>query len=178
MGELFSVLGSNIPALLCLLIGYALVVLEMCIPGFGVPGILGIVLIFVGVITGTPTVTSALILGAIMVVLVIVALPICVRFIGKGRFSKSRIVLNDVSVAERGAVHEFDRYLGASGQALTTLRPAGMGLFDGERLSVVSDGEYIGEGTSIVAIRVDGNRIVVREAGAQESPPATKDKKK
>jgi membrane-bound serine protease (ClpP class) len=58
---------------------------------------------------------------------------------------------------------EQDRsWLGKSGTAHTPLRPAGIAVFDGERVDVVSDGEFIDAGTPIVVIRVDGNRIVVR----------------
>ena len=44
----------------------------------------------------------------------------------------------------------------------TVLRPAGMAEFDGVKLNVVSDGEYIPSGCRIVVDRVEGNRIVVR----------------
>ena len=45
----------------------------------------------------------------------------------------------------------------------TVLRPAGMADFDGVKLNVVSDGEYIPAGTRVVVARVEGNRILVRE---------------
>ena len=39
---------ANLPAILCLLAGFTLVVVEMFIPGFGLPGISGIILLVVG----------------------------------------------------------------------------------------------------------------------------------
>ena len=42
------------------------------------------------------------------------------------------------------------------------LRPAGIAEIEGERVDVVSDGEFIEAGDSIAVVRVDGNRIVVR----------------
>jgi membrane-bound serine protease (ClpP class) len=42
------------------------------------------------------------------------------------------------------------------------LRPAGIADFEGQRVDVVSDGEFIAAGDPITVIRVDGNRIVVR----------------
>ena len=40
---------ANLPILLCLLLGAALMIVEVFLPGFGLPGISGIVLIGVGV---------------------------------------------------------------------------------------------------------------------------------
>ena len=42
------------------------------------------------------------------------------------------------------------------------LRPSGIADVEGERVDVVSDGEFIEAGAEIVVSRVDGNRIVVR----------------
>jgi membrane-bound serine protease (ClpP class) len=53
-------------------------------------------------------------------------------------------------------------YLGKSGTALSSLRPAGIAEIAGKRVDVVSDGEFIESGVPIMATRVDGNRIVVR----------------
>jgi membrane-bound serine protease (ClpP class) len=53
-------------------------------------------------------------------------------------------------------------WLGRVGRATTPLRPAGIAEIDGERIDVVSEGEMIEAGTTIVVSRVDGNRIVVR----------------
>jgi len=38
-----------------------------------------------------------------------------------------------------------------------------MAEFDGVKLNVVSDGEYIASGAKVIVARVEGNRIVVRE---------------
>jgi membrane-bound serine protease (ClpP class) len=52
--------------------------------------------------------------------------------------------------------------LGKSGTAETVLRPAGKALIDGNVYMVESDGEFIEQGTSITVIRVRGNRILVK----------------
>jgi membrane-bound serine protease (ClpP class) len=56
--------------------------------------------------------------------------------------------------------------LGHTGKALSPLRPAGIADIDGARVDVVSDGGFIPAGAAIEVIRVDGNRIVVRERPA------------
>jgi membrane-bound serine protease (ClpP class) len=61
--------------------------------------------------------------------------------------------------------HE-QRWLGKSGTTVTPLRPAGLAHLDGERVDVVSEGVFIEAGQAIDVIRVDGNRIVVRQSRA------------
>ena len=89
---------QNLPAVIMLIIGFALVVVEMYIPGFGAPGIIGIILLVAGVISTNPTPLQALVLALIIVVLLCIAFTICIRTVSKGRFSKTPLVLNDVSV--------------------------------------------------------------------------------
>ena len=49
-----------------------------------------------------------------------------------------------------------------SARRFSPLRPAGIAVIDGERVDVVSDGEFIDAGFPVIVTRVDGNRIVVR----------------
>ena len=60
------------------------------------------------------------------------------------------------------ASRDYGQYLGKLGTALSPLRPAGIGLFEGERLDVVSDGDFIDKDVSIEIIRIDGYRLIVR----------------
>jgi membrane-bound serine protease (ClpP class) len=53
-------------------------------------------------------------------------------------------------------------WLGAKGIALTPLRPAGTGLFQGERLDIISEGGYVAANTPMTIVRVEGARVVVR----------------
>ena len=52
--------------------------------------------------------------------------------------------------------------VGCRGPATSTLRPAGKALLRGEYIDVVSDGPYITEGAEIEVVSVTGNRVVVR----------------
>ncbi len=58
---------------------------------------------------------------------------------------------------------ELSAYVGGTGTAVTDLRPAGTAVIDGQRVDVVSRGEYIERGTSVAVTAVDGNRVVVRQ---------------
>jgi len=52
--------------------------------------------------------------------------------------------------------------MGASGTTLTALRPAGTAMLGDEMVDVVSDGAFIQPGQKVVVIQVEGNRVVVR----------------
>jgi membrane-bound serine protease (ClpP class) len=54
--------------------------------------------------------------------------------------------------------------LGATGTALSDLRPSGVAEIDGERVDVVTSGEYVPKGAAIEVVRDDGYRHVVRRA--------------
>jgi membrane-bound serine protease (ClpP class) len=52
--------------------------------------------------------------------------------------------------------------VGKEAVALTDLRPAGTVAIDGERIDVVTEGDYVRAGTSVRIIRAEGHRHVVR----------------
>jgi len=56
---------------------------------------------------------------------------------------------------------EFDAMMGREGRAATMLRPSGTVEIDGKRVSVVTNGEMIGEGARVRVVLVEGNRVVV-----------------
>ena len=149
-------------ALVALALGYVLLVVEMCIPGFGIPGVLGSLLAVLGVIVMQPTPMQALVVGVVYVALLCIALGICLRSAAKGRISRSRLVLNEVSTPSDAPVDgDLGYFVGKTGTAHTPLRPAGIAELDGVRLSVVSDGDFINAGTPVRVDRVEGKRIVV-----------------
>jgi membrane-bound ClpP family serine protease len=83
-----------------------------------------------------------------------------IRSATKGRLAHSKLVLHEVSVPTVSD-NDLAFFVGKTGEATTTLRPSGIAEFDGVRLNVVSDGEWIQKGRKIRVERVEGNRIVV-----------------
>jgi membrane-bound serine protease (ClpP class) len=78
-----------------------------------------------------------------------------------------QMVLSTQQRAEDGYRAAGDGYgdlVGKCGVAVTILRPAGTAAFDGKRVSVVSDGEFIPSGSRVEVIEVKGSRVVVRPA--------------
>ena len=164
MEGLGSLLAGNIPVVIMMLVGVALLVVEMYVPGFGAPGISGCVLLVLGFVLLKPPLAEGLILFAILAAILCVALSVCLYSASKGRLSKSKLVLNDVAVpASVAENNDLNYFIGREGVTHTALRPAGIGEFDGVKLNVVSDGEFIGKDKPIRVQSVEGNRIVVRE---------------
>ena len=52
---------------------------------------------------------------------------------------------------------------GESGIADTDLHPSGWVKIDGQRIFVVSEGDFIEKGKEVTILSVDGNRVLVRE---------------
>jgi membrane-bound serine protease (ClpP class) len=154
--------------------GIVLLALEIfVIPGFGITGISGIILIFLSIFLSlTPggpffnyenisiaivQLTSALVGALILVFLLAKFLPKTSMF--------NKLILADEEKAEQGFVSypSEKELLGAEGIALTTLRPAGSAEFNGKRVDVVADWEYIEKGKKIKVLRVEGIKVVVKE---------------
>jgi membrane-bound serine protease (ClpP class) len=152
--------------------GLVLLVLEIfVIPGFGLAGVLGIGALLGGLslsLIGGGATWEFIVIAVgrvlISVLLALVASLLMLRYLPRLPFGRQLILETGLAAGEGYAsAPEQDRgWLGKSGTAHTTLRPAGIGDFDGERVDVVSDGEFIDSGAPIAVIRVDGNRIVVR----------------
>ena len=103
-----------------------------------------------------------MLLFVILAAILCLALSVCLLTASKGRLNKSKLVLNDVAVpADAAENNDLNYFLGREGTAHTALRPAGIGEFDGVRLNVVSDGEFINAGCRISVLSVEGNRILV-----------------
>ena len=52
--------------------------------------------------------------------------------------------------------------MGKEGRTISELRPAGIVEVDGERLDVVTDGDFVAARQPVKIIEARGNRIVVR----------------
>ena len=159
-------IAANLPILICFVIGIGLMVLEAFIPGFGLPGISGIILEVVAVALTWMNHGPMAALGMTLIVLSILAIAISMslRSAANGKLSRSKLVLNDTESNEAGyrSTEELDVFLGKEGVTTTVLRPTGMAEFDGVRLNVVSEGEFIQSGTRVQIVRVEGSRILVR----------------
>ncbi len=163
-------LASWVDVLLALLGLLAIAAEVFVLPGFGIAGIVGIgmlgaaiLLSMLGPAPNSGDVAQALgALGAAVVVTLAVGyawvrkLPTSKRFRG--------LLLQDRMHSSAGYISSASRteLVGLPGVALTALRPVGAADVGGERLDVVTEGEFIAAGTPIVVTRSDGYRHVVR----------------
>ena len=161
---------ENLAIIICVLVGTGLIVVEVFMPGFGVPGIAGFALLAAsvyftwirhGLIAGLSLAEGELVLNGN-------ALTITLRSPSKRRLSKSPLVLKGGQTRKDGFVStdEYDGYVSKTGQTITVLRPAGIAEVDGERLNVVSEGDFIAKGAQVVITAVEGARILVDEVKA------------
>jgi membrane-bound serine protease (ClpP class) len=152
--------------------GFVLLMAEIfVIPGFGIAGVLGIAALLSGLslslIGGGATwdfILKAVGRVIFSLLLALVGSLVLLRFLPRLPFGKRLILETGLAAGEGYASPpETDRnWLGKGGIAVSPLRPSGIAAVEGERVDVVSDGDFIEAGAQIVVSRVDGNRIVVR----------------
>ncbi|MGN1019105.1 MAG: NfeD family protein [Aristaeellaceae bacterium] len=159
-------IAVNLPLLVCFVVGIGLLVLEAFMPGFGLPGISGIVMEIVAIaltwVNHGPV--AALGLTIIVLSLIAIAISMSLRSATKGRLSRSKIILKERESNEAGyrSAEDMQVFLGKEGETTTVCRPTGMAEFDGVKLNVVSEGEFLSAGTRVRIVQVEGSRIVVR----------------
>jgi membrane-bound ClpP family serine protease len=75
-------------------------------------------------------------------------------------------MLVDSEEREKGyqsAQDGLEQFLGKTGTAKSTLRPAGIATIDGVRMDVVSQGGFIPAKSEVEVVKVEGRRIVVKQ---------------
>lgn len=154
--------GINTLSAVLFILGLLLLIVEMFIPGFGIAGGSGLILLVLGIILTARTPFEAFVMLVIVLILVSLVLAVILRSAKKGKLSK-KLILWSAAKHEDGfsASSDMSALLGKEGIALTVLRPAGTGQFSGQRLDVVTEGNFMEKGTKIKIVRIDGRRIVV-----------------
>jgi len=163
-------------------IGFSLLFIEVFVtPGFGFLGITGIALILVSLLNAMswqvpgeflPTISgSGATLQKAFVKLSIgmtgtVALGVIAgHFLPKSRAMRP-LVLNQSTDKAEGftAAHDHSELMGKVGTAEMNLHPAGRALFDGNRINVISRGEFIEKGSAVKVVEAHGSRIVIEKS--------------
>ncbi|MBV9125001.1 MAG: hypothetical protein JO112_16730, partial [Planctomycetes bacterium] len=167
-------------AVLLFVLGLILIGLEVfVVPGFGVTGISGIVLVVLSLALATvvkkpETTQEWLRFGgtistlALSLVAAVVGAFVIAWYLPHIPYA-NRLVLAPPEIPheeEEETTRPRDRMmemLGAIGVAATPLRPAGKARFGEEFVDVVAEGSYVPEGTRVQVVEIEGNRIVVKE---------------
>ena len=180
--------------ILLFLLGLACIAMEIfVIPGFGVFGVAGGLLVLAAVVMASQTfevagdgaasnaermtdTAKALSASVAAIIVLMIALnrylpqiPLFKSMIltppGAGVAEENAPRLNPAYTHSSGgtAMESLQLLVGAQGQTLSILRPSGKANISGRYLDVVSDGPYIERGRTVEIVQVSGNQIVVRE---------------
>jgi membrane-bound serine protease (ClpP class) len=139
------------------------------VPGFGVPGVLGLVALGGGAVLAAAAfgVVDAAALGRAATAAAFALLAAAMggallwRFAPARRRRLARAVPGLVLNASVGGAAR-PRLQGARGVALSDLRPVGFARIEGVRVDVVTRGEYVAAGESVEVVADEGYRRVVR----------------
>jgi membrane-bound serine protease (ClpP class) len=159
--------------ILLMIAALVLLLLELLVfPGFGIAGILGVAALVIAVVRIFPNDNQwayvlgyTAIFGAVLLVGLFWFLPNSPLF---KRFALTTRLDNQPGMTplQGHNVASYDYLFGKQGVASSDLRPAGIATIEGERVDVVTEGDFIPNGTPIAVMRVDGNRVVVRKVQA------------
>lgn len=154
---------AGVEDMVLFLIGIVLLVIEIFVPGFGIWAVIGIICLMSGVIMAAYDSSDAAVsLGIGFALALVLAGIVIYAFRRRGIWNK--FILKDELKTELGYVSQTEKehLLGQTGVALTPLRPAGTAKIDGQRIDVVTAGEFIPQGSPVTVVLVEGARIVVR----------------
>jgi membrane-bound serine protease (ClpP class) len=163
---------ASILEILLFVLGLGLLLAEIfIIPGFGITGISGIILIFASIFLSLLGSEPFLDMNAVSIAIIqlsgsmlfaLLGMFFLVRYLPKST-AFNKLVLSESEIADNGFVsYKSEKELiGKTGIAYTTLRPGGTAEIDGKRVDVVADSEYISQGLKIKVLRVEGIKVVV-----------------
>ena len=162
--------------ILIFMLGMALLVVEILfIPGFGFIGFLGLGMMLWALFDAMvekypggswypawPAVQVPLMKLSISLIGSAVAAMLLGKYLPETRLFKN-IGLDATTSRKDGyaASDDSQSLIGLEGRALSPLRPAGSAEFEGQRLDVVTRGDYLASGTPIRVVEKHGNRIIV-----------------
>ncbi|MEG8947035.1 NfeD family protein [Rosettibacter firmus] len=163
---------ASIIEILIFALGVILLLVEIfVIPGFGIFGIIGIILMIAGLFLGLLSdfsfvdwnlISYAIIQLAITFIGTGIIILALIKYLPKASMFNKLILQESVKEKSGYALKEkFVNLIGKEGIALTDLRPAGTALIDGERIDVVTEGDFITNNSVIIVKKVEGSKIVV-----------------
>ncbi|MGE5632472.1 MAG: NfeD family protein [Caulobacteraceae bacterium] len=145
--------------------GLVLLLVEAMMPGFGVAGISGVILVLVSIVLISSSFYQAILI-LVGTTAIIALLVIALYKMGYGKGYIKSLVLKTEQKNSEGYVsnQDYKNLLGMKGTVITPLRSAGTVLIDGKRVDAVSEGEFIEKNQEVEVIKIEGSRIVVRKS--------------
>jgi len=173
-GSSFILQIASMLEILLFVVGIILLLIEIfVIPGFGITGVTGILLIvgsiFFSLFNADYYFDSNILYTAIIQLGTAIFASLIVMFLLVKYLPKSttfnRLILADENAAQKGfsAHPSYEELLNESGEAFTPLRPSGTALINGKRYDVVTAGDFIEKGMQIKVTKIEGMRIIVQK---------------
>lgn len=162
------------------LLGAACLMLEIfLLPGFGIFGIAGLLLVGLSLLLATQDFLipqtreqwqhlernglSLALAGIVVAGLIAFQLFYLDTIPGFSKFQLKPEPMPAATVASDFVHPAATLNVGMPGMAHSDLRPSGKALIDGQYVDVVSDGDYVERGTAVQVIRIEGNIVTVRK---------------
>lgn len=148
--------------IILLVIGFILVGVEMTIPGFGAPGISGIVCLIGGILLTAKTLEEGLTITVVVIVVLAIMLTLVLTVFKR---VKAPFILEEDLGGKHDFLNESDlEYLvGKRGTAITDLRPVGKCRIDDIEFDVRAENGYIKKGSQVRISRIHENTIMIKE---------------
>lgn len=160
-------------------IGILLILAELfIIPGFGIAGISGIIMVLGALVfslignVGFDIPSFDMVSGAagtlaVTLVLLVLLIFSLSQYLPRTQSFNRLVLAPDLSSAiGYTSADTDDTLLGQLGIAITPLRPSGVIEIDGNRVDVVTAGDYISTGEPVQIVRVRGSRVEVKKVQA------------
>ncbi|GAC1443423.1 MAG: hypothetical protein NVSMB59_08010 [Vulcanimicrobiaceae bacterium] len=131
-------------------------------PGHGIAGVLGALALFAAVVLAFGVAFFFIAVQAISIAIVLSAIffALSTRVFPESAFFR-RITFTNVQGPEYVASRDLRGLVGHVGVATSYLRPAGVADVDGERVDVLTEGDFLPAGARVRVSRVQGSRVFV-----------------
>lgn len=147
--------------------GFILFLIELFTPGFGLCGISGLALIIWGCTLSIARIDPFV--GIFIFAASIYLVTLFFRIFKKSKlWKKMQLNLSEEKSKGFSVDLNFESLLNKQGKTLSPLRPTGIILIEGKRLEAATDGVFVENNKDIVVIRIEGNKIIVREKSNED----------
>ena len=143
-------------------LGFILLLIELITPGFGLAGISGVLLLIFGCYLAYIKLNLfwGLLTSLISLLAVIGFFKI---FSHSFIWKKIRLESKETKDTGFSSGTDLSHLLDKTGVSLSALRPSGIATIDGKRLDVSAEGLFIEKDKKVKVIKVEGNKVIVKE---------------
>jgi len=154
------------------LLGVAVIIAEFIVPSMGLLTVAALGLFGYSLYSVFAHVSTMA--GVTLAVIDLCLIPVLV-VVGMKLLAASPVTLRSSLASDaqgRSQPPEWEMLVGASGEAVTDLHPAGSAIINRKRYDVVSQGSFIQKGACLAVVSVEGNRIVVKQCPPEKEVAA------